>query len=121
MTEQTKQEIFDAVVSHLREQNAKSIRSVKYWDRKEEQIDCAIRGSDDRKDPLGAIISDEEYDPGMEGYISSSLLDLLPERLLLHVDIIDRAMFIHDHCLVSQWEDEFAALASEFSLIFAKA
>jgi hypothetical protein len=117
----TNQEVFDLVIAHLRVQGSKSEKKVRYWERKQEEIVCAILGDDDRKDPLGSLLDNGEYDLEMEGYTVSSLIDLLPDRLLPHIELLEAITFLHDHAPTSAWEDGFASIASDFKLTFVSA
>lgn len=120
----TAQEIFDLIVNHLRQQNSKSTRIVKYWNR--EQVDCVIRGDDDKKDAVGILIEDTEYSETMEGWTFGSLLQYkdtpksLKDKYLAHAFLIDALNFVHDFYDPSIWENEFAAIASSFKLKYKK-
>ncbi|SKB50097.1 hypothetical protein SAMN06295937_100799 [Sphingopyxis flava] len=54
-----KQEVFDLVLNHLRQQGRPALRIHGL---------CAYRAPDGAKCAIGALIADEYYDPGMEGF-----------------------------------------------------
>jgi hypothetical protein len=93
----TKQEIFDTVVRHLKKQGrlAKQFttdsegRAVKQ---------CCYRADNGDKCAVGCLITDDEYNPGMED-MSVTLLqmgDRLPTRLTPHVDFLETLQAAHD-------------------------
>lgn len=119
------QEVFDHVIIHLRTQATKSTRSVKYWQR--DEIECALRGDDGKKDPGGLFIEDREYDAKvMEGWTFSSLLNYkecpisLKERMQEHGGLLDTLNYVHDFTDPLEWENDFAAIALSYKLAYSK-
>ena len=118
------QAVFDSVVKHLRQQKARSIRTVKYI--KRDEIESALRGDNGLKCPAGYLMTDEEYQSNMEGICFGSLLNLkdtpqsLKDRLQEHVSLIDSFNWIHDWFAVDKWEEEFASLAYYLKLKYTK-
>lgn len=121
--ETSSQQLFDTVVSHLRQQNSKSIEykedgSIRYqWDGSSDKPACAYRSKDGKKCAAGAAITDEEYRPAMEGknigaVISLFNLDRLKEQEYLLMDL----QRVHDNSDVSAWEDGFRDVARKHSL-----
>lgn len=124
MTTLKAQEVFDTLVNHLRNQKARSIRTVKYI--KRDEIESALRGDNGLKCPAGALITDEEYKVDMEGVCFGSLLNLkttpqsLKDRLLEHTSLVDCMNWIHDWFAVEKWEEEFAGIARDLKLTYNK-
>jgi hypothetical protein len=103
------QEIFDQIVTHLRKQGCKSIAGAST---------CLYRGPNGTKCAVGCMISDDDYDPSMEGKgittiirLSKNLKVLSPYRKLL-VEMQN----IHDDRRVEDWEREFQLAAVRFNL-----
>ena len=58
-----KKEIFDYVVTHLKNQKSQSMGSIYFADSDE----CAYRGLDNKMCAVGCLIADDEYESSMEG------------------------------------------------------
>jgi len=129
----TKQEIFDKVVAHLRQQGVKCAST-----EQGEEL-CAYRGADGTKCAIGALIPDELYDPKVEGASVGALLNVglpdlrTPESVRI-ADFLSRltkwdhdtqcAIFldglqrIHDGWPPIDWEREFGNFAKVWNLNF---
>src|SRR5215467_12453270 len=107
----TKQEIFNKVVKHLRQQGRKAVN---------EKGDCCYRTSDGLKCAAGCLIEDKEYDPVFENKFFGVLLYLnfedptidlkvqsLRNRLDQHYNLIVQLQTIHDQYDLYQWENMF--------------
>lgn len=120
----TPQSVYDTIVTHLRKQGSRSVHAVKYW--KRDEIECAIHGDEDKKDPIGALLIEGEYLPAMEGWTFGSYLKLkdapkaLKDKYLVHAELIDELVFMHDFNLPETWEDEFETIASRHKLKYVK-
>ena len=88
-----KQEIFDYVVNHLRQQGGPALNFYG---------DCAYRGGDDTMCAVGCLLADDEYVPGFEGTSAKELE--LPHRLREHADMLDTLQGFHD--LFDNWSFE---------------
>jgi hypothetical protein len=62
----TRQEMFNKMVAHLREQKAFSVK-LNPWR-------CRYRGSNGTKCAIGALIPDDKYDHTFEGYLVHNLM-----------------------------------------------
>lgn len=114
----TAQELFDAIVSGLREQGGQSLDEM--------QLSCAYRGENGRKCAVGQVLPDPSYNPAMEGMGLKRLLDsgLLPpatqEEFDLHQDLLREMQNIHDGvAYVSDWEYAFRDAAERFDLTYS--
>lgn len=105
----TKQETFDAVVTHLRKQGRKALSA---------HGKCAYRGSDGTKCAAGCLIPDGEYEPTIEGASVTGLCDLFV-RLGHDVTLLYRLQMAHDTYLTTEWEKEFADIAKSNGLTYA--
>ena len=103
----TEQEVFDQAAKHLLTQNTKSTVG---------DVNCRYRGENGLMCAAGCFISDDEYDPEMEGEIWQELI-LAPNK---HKELINDLQIIHDDCLVEDWESELVDLAKGYDLIFNK-
>ena len=109
----TSQEVFDQVVTHLRQQGEKSISNViphqcLYRYKKEDgtTLKCAA----------GCLISDEEYvAKRMEGSCWLDLHKMTPHR---HEGLIHSLQVCHDDNEVRDWEQKFQLIADEFNLTY---
>lgn len=109
----TKQEIFDAVVLHLRTQKDVSVMSGGI---------CAYRGEHGLKCAIGIFIPDEVYLPKMEGMSISNLLasGLLPadlqDEFTHHHSLLSYLQGVHDAETLPRWEKGFREIANQFGL-----
>ena len=114
----SKQEIFDRVVSHLLTQGAKSMGpgALGYQNR------CAYRGAYGRMCAVGCLISDEFYNPDLEGRSVNHfmVLDALEksgvENAGAHSFILSDLQLTHDSHDVKQWREELRKLAFHHKL-----
>jgi len=83
----TEQEIFDAVVRHLKKQGRRALN----------KDQCVYRGSNGLKCAVGCLISDAEYTPSMEGHTVDAIT--LPERLRVHRRLLCHLQEDHDRAL----------------------
>lgn len=87
------QEIFDTVAKHLAAQGHRALKP---------DGDCAYRGVGSDKCAVGCLILDEEYDERMDSTAldcdvnTIAELDLLPERLGWHLDLLVALQTAHD-------------------------
>lgn len=113
----TAQEIFNTVATHLLTQRRKSVvaGSCKY--RTDEGLKCAV----------GCLITDEEYDPRMEGnsidFLIYGDLDDPPvapslSRFMEHSQLLRDLQRIHDADDCDYWEENLRALAAVSKLDF---
>lgn len=120
--EQTPQQIFDTVVNHLRAQGAKSVAlnedgstqmagSVAF---------CLYRSADGkRKCAAGAVITDEEYLPEMEGNVITAVMDRYKlTHLFPHRELLAGLQQVHDFRSVEEWEENFKLVADQMGLIY---
>lgn len=104
----TEQEVFDQVVTHLLTQNNKAL---------EEGSDsnCVYRAPKGLKCAAGCLISDEEYDPCIEGESwPPSNYTVTSE----HAKFICELQLIHDRKNICDWEYYLRELAIRKGLIF---
>ena len=112
-----KQEIFDTVVEHARKQGCKAI---------DVKNGCLYRAPDGKKCFVGALFTDDEYDPGMEQETVSSLIvgGFMPKRLLFNEDeslcedFYEGLQCIHDNREPEIWERELEIFADEWDLVY---
>lgn len=108
-----KQEIFDYVETHLKEQDCRSMRVF------HDGVNCAYRGEDGTMCAVGCLIADDEYISGMEHHnvteLSRHLSDgterVLPDRLLPHLRMLTELQDFHD--CDSHWQSEGKGLTRE--------
>lgn len=92
----TRQEIFNHVIKHLKEQGCQSV------DRDGDE--CAYRGASGRMCAVGCLLADDEYEPNME---SHGVYDIvLPLRLENHSLLLQELQRLHDRSYY--WNDEGA-------------
>lgn len=94
--ELTAQQIFDKVATHLHKQNAQARSS---------QHGCAYRAPDGRRCAVGCLLTDDEYDRGMEGARVPWLIEHggIPRRLRPHADLLTSLQNVHDNYLPEAW------------------
>lgn len=119
---QSAQEIFDKVVNHLRQQNAKSLAynpdgSIKTMHGSEV---CLYRTDDGKKCAAGILIPDEEYSSRMEGVSIDELVNSYEFLFELkpNISLLLELQHIHDTFKVHNWENEFKILADEKHLTY---
>lgn len=116
-----KQEIFDTVVNHLRQQGKRAYND-------SEQM-CMYRGPDGTKCAAGVFITDEEYRPDLEGKTITALITsgpfsdkyYLPKLAALigeHQELVSALQSVHDQVAVEHWEDQLREVADQFRLVY---
>jgi hypothetical protein len=119
----TRQEIFDQVVNGLRKQGRESINS---------EGACSYKNEEGLKCAAGQLVSDEFYNKNIEGYLvcfgnealehnkaTQALVNsgVNPQDLKLVSDL----QYIHDNCIVSEWEWQWKDIAKEYGLNYEDA
>jgi hypothetical protein len=111
----TKQETFDMIVTHLRQQG---------YAAKDQHNHCAYRGKNGSKCAAGCLIEDDEYHISYEGPLS--IEDELTKVGSLiaskghDIDLVTDLQRIHDYRDVDVWEVEFKVLAQKYCLIYTQ-
>jgi len=111
----TKQETFDTVVAHLRQQGRKAEAP-----RKSYGYFCTYRSPDGRKCAAGCLIPDDEYDSVMEGkfvHDPGVVRDCI-ERHGHDVKLVRALQVVHDADDVSAWERALELVAEEHCLTY---
>lgn len=119
----TKQDTFDIVVAHLRQQGARSIRRLT----REEvaggvDMNCLYRDrKHNRMCAAGVLIPENRYRPTME----TTRADMGDVRVVLSnlghdPGFVRELQLIHDYNKPSRWEPKFRALAKEHGLTYRK-
>jgi len=108
----TNQSAFDTMVNHLLKQGEKS--------RAYDRSTCLYRNPDGLKCAIGAILPDDLYVSSMENKLAQSLMHDYPTigQLWenLSINLLAKMQYIHDNRAVSEWYDEFKAIADDFNL-----
>lgn len=113
INEATLQDIFDQSSNHLLKQNKKA--------REEYSTTCRYRTNDGLMCAVGCLISDDEYDPSIEGRGVHDLISTYEIDVHGSVSsLLSRLQEIHDCYLPEEWEEHLAALAIEKGLKFTK-
>ena len=108
LSQATEQEVFDQVYIHLLTQNKKS----------RDRTTCLYRYNG-LKCAAGCLISDNEYQPEMEGrnwYLLYTNFNITNN----HHNLINDLQIIHDKKAVEDWENELSILAESYSLTIPK-
>lgn len=108
----TAQEVFDFIVAHLRQQNAKS-----QTEENDDGIqDCLYRYKG-LKCAAGCLIPDEKYDVGMEG---KAWMGVVSDYKIAsnHGDLITSLQATHDRVLIEDWESSFLDTAIQYNVIY---
>jgi len=127
----TAQEIFTYVLTFLREQKFASTKSDRHA--------CAYRGDFDMKCAVGCLISDDEYDPEIEGKSFNNLdqyasIKAMYYRFKPHLLLLNRLQIAHDSLMPSvkisnarsitqslaQWEDRMENIAEDFGIMYTE-
>lgn len=115
------QQIFDRVATHLLTQGRRSLR---FRPGSSLPEGCAYRGTEGLRCAIGCLISDESYDPRMEGRSVHYLVEdnagraTFPdlEPLWPHYELLRRLQKVHDESEPPFWLGQLRAIASEFGL-----
>jgi hypothetical protein len=112
----TKQEVFNKVVTHLREQGEMSGYEAPPG------VVCLYRNNG-KKCAIGALISDEEYSEAFERQsvyglsIRSDCPATVKQLVAEHGEwFLSRLQRIHDEYGPSKWDEQFEIFASEYGL-----
>ena len=122
----TPQEVFDLVVTHLRNQGHKAETTISYEDPLRKGIPQCVYLDPETGDrcSAGCLIEREEYSPQFEGKSFVSIINQpiygapigMVERLSPHVRLIEALQHVHDREDVSDWEEYLVGLANRFGL-----
>jgi hypothetical protein len=108
-TSTSKQETFDRVVAHLRQQGCKSISPDGV---------CMYRGPNGTKCAAGCLIPDTKYSSSME----NSTVWGTPGVILYgeghDLDLVRGLQIVHDSYCVPEWENKLAGLAKRLGLSY---
>lgn len=112
-----RQQVFDQVVSHARQQGKKS-EDVPGGNK------CLYRGRDGLKCFAGALVRDDEYSYWMEGMDIQMVLRnyRCPQTLISRLDPVHNGIFlntlqtVHDNWSVEEWERILERVAKEYNL-----
>jgi hypothetical protein len=111
------QDLFDQVVSHLRQQGKRSQAVLGIG-----LIRCLYRHPDGLKCAVGCLIPDANYEDTMEKQDLHQVLEMLPkelrERLLRHEAMLLDLQHLHDDTKVEMWEAIMAEIAIKNGLVF---
>jgi len=111
--EQTAQEVFDQVVTHLLTQNQRS-----YLAKQDGVVStCAYRGDGGLACAVGCLLDDEEYDPSLEGRGLAYVFDRAP-RLAPHTRQLQALQQVHDHRTPPSWRTFLRTVANRHNLVF---
>lgn len=117
----TKQETFDAVVTHLRQQNARAM---------DKYEGCAYRGDNGTKCAAGCLIPDDKYSKELEGrsmYSNVCGEEKITDagRLIVElghdIDLVYELQLMHDGHDPENWENEFKLIAKKHGLTYTEA
>jgi hypothetical protein len=122
------QEVFDTVVTHLRNQKVKSMN---------DEGECLYRGPNGLMCAVGCLIPDDQYDPNMENNPIDVLLntDLLQgdlrKTLTRFKSLLNKLQILHDDEApwtnkghetdeerLIRWEKGFKSIASKHKLVY---
>lgn len=115
----TDQELFDAVVTHLRKQGR---RATNPCTRK-----CVYHAPDGTRCAAGSLIIDEHYYPDLEGRALTSApveLALIESGLTseqVHSELLGDLLHCHDENIPEDWEASFAYIAKRAGLNYGPA
>jgi hypothetical protein len=119
----TPQELFDAVVAHLRKQGVKSLltqeQSLKLF---VPPGTCAYLSFDGNKCAAGGLLLSEEYSPNLEGKNVLAVMDMVPSfkaRIgYSNCNLLNDLRLVHDRHEVGAWEYYFEKVAQEHHLTY---
>jgi hypothetical protein len=116
------QEIFDTIVNHLRNQNAKSTYHSE--DPDETDPSCAYRGVDGMQCAIGCLLTDAEYAQIHEGMSVRSIITSVPSfksRYGNHARMLVLFQSLHDEAVITSWEAQFKLIAHTFHVNYTPA
>lgn len=107
----TPQEVFDQVVSHLREQGRQSRKSL--------GDECAYRGDNGLMCAAGCLIADDEYVEKMDNMQMTDWENLVEIDMVppYHEKLIAELQCVHD-AGEEMWEEGFKSIAETFNLSY---
>lgn len=101
----TEQEVFDFVATHLFTQG---VQAIGHNGPAGSAPICLYRGPNGTKCAVGAMITDEEYDPSMEGFSARDLVHLkvvkVNDDIKANVELLEGLQTVHD--APKNWDDE---------------
>lgn len=109
----TRQETFNTVVAHLRQQGRQAVNSG--------GRQCQYRGEDGLKCAAGCLIPDEDYRKDFEGrgVMTNTEIATLIRRLGHDVELVSSLQDIHDDDRgPACWESHFVTTAARFNLVY---
>lgn len=113
-----RQEIFNKVVTHLRQQNAQCFHASLVDDYDNPM--CAYRNAEGMKCAVGCLIDDSDYKPEMEGKGITGLLEFFSlksvETIREHKSMLIDLQHIHDEYDPSEWEARLERHANYYNL-----
>ena len=95
----TEQEIFDFVVDHLQTQNCKAL---------DDRTACRYRGPNGTMCAAGCLITDDEYDPQIEG---KTVYSVKISRISNQLGLVRLLQCVHDNRTVEDWPDALREVA----------
>lgn len=107
----TRQEAFDIMVKHLRQQGCRAISNGV----------CRYRGDNGTKCAVGALISDEQYERMTRN--TGNEWALRPTAELIGMsgddrDFLREVQKIHDGVDLKDWDEQLREVAAEYNLIY---
>ncbi len=106
----TSQELFTTIVTHLRQQGAKSL-----YEDADGDMSCAYRGDTGLKCAAGCLIPDNEYDSGDEGNTWWAI-PFFKGFSAGAGHVIGRMQKLHDRDSPATWEERYEEAAEELNL-----
>lgn len=106
----SKQQTFDKVAAHLRQQQAVS---------EDPNGDCLYRGPNGLKCAIGALIPDNMYSADFEGQSADKIAWVL-DQLGHDVDLCIDLQHVHDWEDVAYWNEALESVADRHGLTFTK-
>ena len=115
-TVRTRQDIFETAARHLLTQGCKSWRILRLASKTQKEF--AYRGDNGNMCPLGALISDEDYQESMEGQTVESSADIVLAcgGTTFDIKFLDGLRHIHDAHLALNWRAELYLFGRKWEL-----
>lgn len=105
----TKQETFDIVAEHLKEQGIRSSY----------RGQCLYHGPNGLKCAAGVLIPDNYYEERFEGNNASThIIGSILNRLGHDIELVNRLQAIHDLCEPHDWDRELSTVARQHGLTY---
>ena len=112
----TKQETFDTVVAHLRQQNEKSVGPVTIPTGEVKQGMNRYRGLGGLKCAVGCLIPDDEYRQYFEDMDLDNIIHECKSLKRHDRSLLKRLSTVHDWFPVERWEIRLGSVASKYNL-----